>query len=197
MYDVNEHSKRADIGWGNIYYGVISDIINKNNFTSFIEIGVAFGGHIEQILNNTKINKIYAIDSYKLSETTTDNFQKKDQSYFNQDDYDELYIFTKNRLDKPGNDILFIREDSKDSLKYVDDESVDIIFIDAEHSYDGVKMDIKNWIKKIKKNGIISGHDYGHPNFPGVKKAVDESSDNFKLNINIERGYVWWAFVCN
>lgn len=195
MYDMNDHSERADISWGNIYYGVISNIINKNSFTSFIEIGVAFGGHLEEILNNTKIDKVYAIDSYKLSETTTDNFKKSDQSYFNQDDYDELYLFTKKRLSKLGNIVNFIREDSKDALKYIDDESVDIIFIDAEHSYNGVKNDIKNWIKKVKKGGIISGHDYDHPNFPGVKIAIDESIDEFNLNINIERGYIWWSIV--
>ena len=195
MYDINEHSGRADISWGDIYYGVISDIINLNNFKSFAEIGVAFGGHLEEILTNTKIEKCYAIDSYRLSKTTTDNFQKKDNTYFNQMDYDDLYLFTKDRLSRLGDRVTFIREDSQESLRHINDGSLDMVFIDAEHSYDGVKNDIRNWIKKIKKGGIISGHDYEHPNFPGVKIAIDESIDEFNLDINIERGYVWWSIV--
>jgi hypothetical protein len=195
MDNINEHSKRADIGWGEIYYGVISDIINKNNFETFAEIGVAFGGHLEEILTNTKIVKSYAIDSYKLSTSTTDSFKKKDNTPFNQNDYDELYLFTKERLNKLGNRVTFIREDSQDSLKHIEDGSLDMIFIDAEHSYEGVKNDINNWIKKVKKGGIISGHDYDHPNFPGVKVAIEEAVEYFNLTINIERGYVWWSII--
>lgn len=56
--------------------------------------------------------------------------------------------------------------------KYAD-KSIDFLFIDGEHTYAGVKADILKWLPKVKKGGIISGHDYGSKSFPGVKKAVD------------------------
>lgn len=189
---IERHSKRADSGWGNLYYGVISSIINKNNYKTFVEVGVAFGGHLEEILQNTKLEKAYAIDSYKLSSTTTDSFMKEDGSSFEQKDYDELYEFTKNRLSKFTERISFIREESINAVNSFKDNSIDIIFIDAEHSYNGVKNDIKNWLPKIKKGGILAGHDYNHPNFPGVKNAVVELLGN---SINVERGYVWWINI--
>jgi predicted O-methyltransferase YrrM len=52
------------------------------------------------------------------------------------------------------------------------DNSVDFVFIDADHTYESVKKDIVSWLPKVKPSGIISGHDYlcGH----GVADAVKE-----------------------
>ena len=49
----------------------------------------------------------------------------------------------------------------------------DLIFIDADHSYEWVKRDINALYPKVRSGGILSGHDYGNENI-GVKKAVDE-----------------------
>ena len=40
-------------------------------------------------------------------------------------------------------------------------ESLDFVYIDGNHSNDSVKDDILCWMPKVKKNGILSGHDYG------------------------------------
>ena len=53
------------------------------------------------------------------------------------------------------------------------DESLDSVFIDADHSYEAVKMDIQNWMPKVRKGGILAGHDYTSA-WPGVIKAVNE-----------------------
>ena len=57
------------------------------------------------------------------------------------------------------------------------DESIDFVFIDAAHSYRHIMDDIKAWYPKVKKGGVISGHDYmpTHPkSIPGVVRAVNE-----------------------
>lgn len=48
-------------------------------------------------------------------------------------------------------------------------ESLDAVFIDGDHSYEGVTSDIKAWLPKIKKDGIIAGHDFDRPE---VRRAV-------------------------
>ena len=53
------------------------------------------------------------------------------------------------------------------------DESLDAVFIDADHSYEAVKMDIQNWMPKVRKGGILAGHDYNSA-WPGVIRAVNE-----------------------
>jgi Methyltransferase domain len=66
--------------------------------------------------------------------------------------------------------------DSKEAAAYVPDGSLDFVFIDADHSYEGCKADIQAWLPKLKPSGFISGHDYDNTDFPcfGVKQAVDE-----------------------
>lgn len=50
----------------------------------------------------------------------------------------------------------------------------DMIFLDAMHTYDDVKADIERWWPRVKQEGVMAFHDYGHEHFPGVKQAVDE-----------------------
>lgn len=50
----------------------------------------------------------------------------------------------------------------------------DMIFIDAMHDYESVKADITRWWPRVRHDGIMAFHDYGHSDWPGVKQAVDE-----------------------
>jgi predicted O-methyltransferase YrrM len=54
-----------------------------------------------------------------------------------------------------------------------EDESLDVVFIDLTHTYESVKQDIELWLPKVKKGGILAGHDYEN-DWPEVVKAVDE-----------------------
>lgn len=56
------------------------------------------------------------------------------------------------------NELLY-RESTFTAHNHFEDQSLDIVFIDADHSYSSVKKDIQNWLPKIKPGGIISGHD--------------------------------------
>ena len=52
------------------------------------------------------------------------------------------------------------------------DEYFDMVFIDAIHTFEHLHADIGYWLPKVRKGGIIGGHDYEHRRFPGVKEAV-------------------------
>ena len=66
-----------------------------------------------------------------------------------------------------------IRTDSVSASKMYADESLDAVFIDADHKYESVKADILAWMPKVKKGGILAGHDYILVH-NGVIRAVDE-----------------------
>jgi len=55
----------------------------------------------------------------------------------------------------------------------------DVVFIDGDHSVEGVLLDYDCWIDSLKPGGILAFHDY-HPNHPGVVKVVDELSATLK-----------------
>lgn len=64
---------------------------------------------------------------------------------------------------------------------------VDMVFIDGDHRYETVLKDIDRAFELVKPGGIISGHDYDFPMWPGVKKAVDEKLGK----VDIEET-IWW-----
>ena len=86
-----------------------------------------------------------------------------------------------------------IRLPSTEASNLYADNSLDFVFIDANHSYEFVKDDIKHWYPKVKKGGILAGHDY-IPAWPGVIQAVNEfiSKNNYSLEINSEG---CWGFT--
>ena len=67
-----------------------------------------------------------------------------------------------------------VRLPSVDAAKTYANNSLDFVFIDADHEYESVKEDIKAWFPKVKVGGILAGHDYAGPWWPGVAKAVHE-----------------------
>ncbi len=86
--------------------------------------------------------------------------------------------------------IVVVRKMSQDALADVPDESLDWVFIDANHAYEYAKPDIIGWSKKVKIGGIISGHDYHDHNRKrrpvpfGVGKAVKELIPDYKVEVN-------------
>lgn len=67
-----------------------------------------------------------------------------------------------------------IRDYSFNAVKQFQDGSIDMVYIDGSHEYKDVKRDLKDWISKVRKGGIVAGHDF-RDKFKGVKNAVMES----------------------
>jgi hypothetical protein len=85
-----------------------------------------------------------------------------------------------------------MRMTSVEASKQFDDNSIDSIFIDANHEYKFVKEDIAAWFPKLKSGGLIGGHDYdGGPNsgHPGVRDAVHEAFG--QINIKTYPANCW------
>ncbi len=63
---------------------------------------------------------------------------------------------------------------STSAAEFVTDASLDFVYVDADHSYEAVKEDIRLWLPKVHKGGYIGGHDFSYYH-PGVPKAVLEA----------------------
>lgn len=75
---------------------------------------------------------------------------------------------------------------STEAPMFIENESLDFIFIDASHVYRNVVADIVCWVPKVKMGGIISGHDYMSDKYD-VKGAVDKLFPNANT-----QGEIWW-----
>ena len=109
-----------------------------------------------------------------------------------QERQDFLYEHTK-RVLTPYPHCTIIRATSMDAAKEFADESLDYVYIDGDHSFRYVAEDIVEWSKKVKKGGIVSGHDYWNTR-PGasnvvchVKSVIDAYTDAF----GIENWYIF------
>lgn len=74
------------------------------------------------------------------------------------------------------------------------DELLSAVFIDADHSYGGVKEDIEAWKPKVAVGGWLGGHDYKNidPRFKGVDRAVEEA---FPEGVEKDKNYTWWKQI--
>jgi len=72
-----------------------------------------------------------------------------------------------------GDRAVIMKMSTFEASKHVPDNSLDFVFIDADHSLPAVTQDIEAWSPKVKPEGWIMGHDYYFARHPGVAEAVD------------------------
>lgn len=69
----------------------------------------------------------------------------------------------------------------------------DFVFVDADHSREGVALDIQLWAPLVKVGGWLCGHDYDDPNFPGVTEAVDEAVALHGWRLETGEDHTWFV----
>jgi predicted O-methyltransferase YrrM len=149
-------------------YQKFYDMVSKKGYKNLVEVGVWKGHSIIYLakLLDDDVVTIHAVDLWN-------NTYKYEDGPLNEQKQHVLEIFRENvKQAKLSNEIVEIQKTSWDAAENFSDYSLDFVFIDADHSYDSVIKDIKNWLPKVKSGGMISGHDYNNP--CGVKQAVDE-----------------------
>jgi hypothetical protein len=110
--------------------------------------------------------------------------------------WERIYRHVVNSNRFAADRINIIRKSSLDAAKDIPDRSCDLVFIDADHTYEAVKADIQAWRPKVKPGGYLAGHDYDAPKeggIYGVKRAVDEFARDH--NATIETGDDYTFFI--
>ena len=139
---------------------------NSRNDGKIVELG-AWKGRSSAFLVVEAYNKSPKIEVHIVDTWGGNPFDgSQDQS---NDLYDK-FISNMSLLARPYQ---AYRMTTNEAVGFFKDESLDAVFIDADHSYGAVKMDIENWMPKVRKGGILAGHDYNSA-WPGVIRAVNE-----------------------
>ena len=129
------------------------------------EIGVRGGVTISHLLKTFTELVMYAVDPWEHQPGALEDYTKWD--------FDDIYKKYQDRVFGCEDRIIELKEYSVSASSNVADGSLDFVFIDAQHDYKSVRQDIIAWMPKVKKGGIVSGHDYQRK-FSGVMQAVDE-----------------------
>jgi len=158
-------------------------------FTVGAEIGVDRGLYAEEICKANPSVRLFCIDPWKIYKENTD--------YFDQHILNVNCLNTGKRLAPYNCEI--IRKSSMSAIKEFEDNSLDFVYIDANHNFKYVLEDIQEWSKKVKTGGIISGHDYiwqahRRPKYD-VKNALDvhlQETDKELFLLTAKRGSSWY-----
>jgi Methyltransferase domain/Protein of unknown function DUF115 len=145
-----------------------------------VEVGV-FAGDLSARLLQRKDLTLYMVDSWAVADPESPYVKDGGAGDFHcnltQKQQDDYCRKSKSMVFFAGERAHVWRMDSVAAAKLHADASLDFVFIDADHSYEGCSADIMAWLPKIKPGGFISGHDYDNTEYPefGVKRAVDEA----------------------
>ena len=101
-------------------------------------------------------------------------------------------VYETFKANTAGLPVTAIRTTSFDAATTFGNESQDVIFLDADHSYEAVKQDIEAWYPKVRPGGVLCGHDYNPDTYPGVKRAVHEMFRGWDIFVY---DTVWMVFV--
>jgi hypothetical protein len=148
-------------GWFN-FHNFYTNMVGKFDHAIFVEVGCWEGKSTtfmaEKIKGSGKDIKFYAVDIWE------DYIQEGMLWKANMD----LFI---NNIEPVKEYINILKGDSTEAVKHFEDGTVDFVFIDGNHQYEFIKSDIEQWLPKMKKGGVLAGHD---TQFEGVTRAINE-----------------------
>jgi hypothetical protein len=135
-----------------------------------VEVGTFQGEYSKQILKSWT-GKLYIVDVWRELDVKDYNDSSNQKEYLNI--INECCQNIKGFEDR----CFMIRSDSENSSELFNDESLDFVYIDANHKYEYVKQDISLWFPKVRKGGIIAGHDYLKLDWYADKSCANHPKD--------------------
>jgi hypothetical protein len=128
---------------------VMAQTLAELGFTVGAEVGVFEGEHAEILCKNIPGLELYCVDSWIPYRGMRDYHTYQFQPAFEK----------AQRVLTPYN-CKFIKKFSMDAVKDFEDKSLDFVYIDANHGFRHVIDDVDSWLPKVKRGGIIFGHDF-------------------------------------
>lgn len=124
-----------------------------------VEVGVNVGVHAEVMYALLRPDVLYLIDPWYGGQRPIVNDKFKYKS-----------------------NVMLMQEYSESAAKKFEVEFADLIYIDANHVYKDVKLDLNCWYPKLKIGGMLCGHD---ANREEVYEALEEFSKQEELDLNL------------
>lgn len=143
-------------------WDVLTRLIREHGYGVGAEVGILRGRMLNELLTDNPGLRMYAVDIESTPEA------------------ERVFRFHRAR-------VIPLRGDSVEMASKVADGGLDFAFIDADHSEAAVRADIEAWRPKIRRGGMLMGHDYDHKRHIGVKPAVDGIFDR----VTAHDDFVW------
>ena len=166
---------------------IIVNLIDSLPPTSYIEIGVLRGECICYIAKNSKkVTKCYGIDPYcEYQDFLHGGYIVGDAS-----SKLNLYRCQENIKNTGVQDkVELILQDSHVAKDTFVDNSVGVVYIDKNFTYNMVVQDILDWWPKVKNGGYLTGHEWDSSQ---VKKAIIDTANNLGISEHLSGEHNVW-----
>lgn len=149
-----------------------------------VEVGVLKGETSHVLLDTCpNIQRLYGVDFYKAH---TDHDTVRPQE--SMDKYKEI---AEKNLERFKDRYELMHMNSTDAAKKFDDNSVDFVLLDGDHTYTGIKTDLESWYPKVKSGGHIFIHDtFAQP----VAQAIHDFKNEKRIRLPTLRSKNYIAF---
>jgi hypothetical protein len=165
----------------------IAELVVKNDWKRGAELGVWYGETFKYLIKNCPSLTLFGVDLY---EQQSDN--DGPQKYYPGEDghkweHEKYYKDVLKFCESSNGRATIYKGKTTDAANLIEDESLDFVFIDADHSFKGVDEDILYWAPKVRQGGYIIGHDI---HWPTVKGAVEKHFGNDYLT---SEDFIWYV----
>ena len=143
----------------------IESMVKRHGWTRGAELGLCNGDTFLHLLDRCPNLTMIGVDLWEAqpSNDGPENYVGKDHK--------GREARVRSGAERHGGRAIIIKDWTLNAANQIDNDSLDFVFIDADHSEDGVRADILAWLPKIKDSGWILGHDI---DWPTVRSVVDE-----------------------
>lgn len=177
-------------------WDILLDLLMDRPHSVGAEIGVFEGDTTVRLLAGLpNLKSLICVDSFEHYPEHTRTLNPKKDKFYRADFPTVKQLFTSRvQQASRGTEVIIKNMYSVAAAKEVADRSLDFVFIDANHAYEYVLADIEAWLPKVKRGGLITGHDYGVKGATGkfgVKAAVQKVFGDNHAHIR----YVWFHVV--
>ncbi|MGW8177780.1 MAG: class I SAM-dependent methyltransferase [bacterium] len=163
-----------------------------------LELGVWQGNNILSILPQRSHLTVYLVDTWGLQSQgeaarykATGDYQAK----LSPGQWEHVYQKVVAQCAFAGSRCHIIRSNIREASAHVQDGSLDLAFIDHDHSYGATVEAIDLLLPKIKPGGYIGGHDFRHPR-EGIRYGVSKGvREKFGSNVEVGRDYTWFVKI--
>lgn len=155
----------------------LPEFFKEMGFTVGVEVGV-YKGDYSKVLCESGL-KVYSVDPWMSMPRLVHPRGQKRQ--------DTIYQIAKKTL-KPYKNNTIIRKTSMEAVEDFENESLDFVYIDGNHYFKYVAEDMIEWGYRLKKGGVLCGHDYAYFKHRDmntgcqVREIVDAFAKSFDLN---------------
>ena len=161
-----------------------------------VEIGVQRATFSSVLLGSWGGARLHCVDPWRSFEDPA----YVDKANADAEKQQAIYETARGRLAAFGDRAAIHRATSAEAAPNFADESLDFVYIDAQHHYEAVCEDLALWFPKLRAGGLFAGHDYldglVDGDLFGVKRAVDEFAvgQRLRVGVTLEKEYPSWYF---